>query len=59
MVDKLEFFLTKQVESVSVYWRHCYIALMYVDDILMCSTEDQNMIDLTNLLNTEVVDIEE
>ena len=44
---------------MSVYWRHCYIALMYVDDILMCSTEDQNMIDLTNLLNTEVVDIEE
>ena len=35
------------------------IAVMYVYDILMCSTEDQNMIDLTKLLNTEGIDLEE
>ena len=35
------------------------ISVMYVDDILMSSTEDQNKIDLTKLLNTESVNIEE
>ena len=32
---------------------------MYVEDILMCSTEDQNMIYLTKFLNTEGIDLEE
>ena len=35
------------------------ISVMYVDDILIWSTEDQNMIGLIKFLNTEGVDLDE
>ena len=35
------------------------IVVMYVDNILMWSTEDKGMINLTKMLNKEDVDLEE
>ena len=58
MVDKLEFCGLKQIKlDMCLFIVDTVIAVMYVDDILRWSTEDQNMSDLTKLLNTEVVDI--
>ena len=60
MVDKLEFCGLKQIKlDMCLFIVDTVIAVMYVDDILRWSTEDQNMSDLTKLLNTEVVDIQE
>ena len=60
MVDKLDFCGLKQrYFDPCLFIVDMLIAVMYVDDILMWSTEDQNIIYLTNMLNTESVDIEE
>ena len=58
MVRKLEFFGLQLIKlDPCLFIGDTVIAVMYVDDILRWSTEDQNMSDLTKLLNTEVVDI--
>ena len=60
MVEKLEFCGLKQSKlDPCLFIGDTVIAVMYVDYILMWSTEDQNIIDLKKLLNTEVVDLEE
>ena len=60
MFDKLEFCGLKQSKlDPCLFIGDTVIAVMYVECILMWSTEDQNMINLTNLLNTEGVDPEE
>ena len=60
MVNKLEFFGLKQINlDLLLFIEDTVIAVTYVENILIWSTEYQNMIDLTNLLNTEGVDQEE
>ena len=60
MVDKLGFCGLKQSKlDPCLFIGYTVIAVMYVGDILMWSTEDQDIIDLTRLLNTEDVDLEE
>ena len=59
MVEKLEFCGLKQNKlDTGLFIGDVVISVMCVDDILMWSTGDQNIIDLTKLLNTEVIDIE-
>ena len=60
MVNKLEFFGLKQINlDLLLFIEDTVKAVTYVENILIWSTEYQNMIDLTNLLNTEGVDQEE
>ena len=52
MVEKLEFCgLKKSKLDPCLFIGDTVIAVMYVENILMWSTEDQNMTDLTKLLN--------
>ena len=58
MVNKLEFCGLKQGNLYPcLFIGEAFISVMYVDNILMWSTEYQNMINLEKLLNTEGVDI--
>ena len=60
MGDKLEFCGLKQRKlDPCLFIGYMVIVVMYVENIFMWSTEDQNMIDLKKLLNIEGVDIEE
>ena len=60
MVDKLESCgLKKSKLDPCLFIGDMVIAVIYVDGILIWSTEDENMIDLTKLLNIEGVDLEE
>ena len=60
MVDKLDFCGLKQSKlDPCLFTGDTVIAVMYVDDILMWSTEDQHMVDLGKLLNKNGVDLEE
>ena len=60
MVKKLDFCGLKQSNlDTCLFIGYTMIALMYVYNILMWSTEYQNMIDLKKLLITEGVDLEE
>ena len=60
MVGKLEFCGLKQIRlDPCLFIGYMVIAVMYVENILMWSTEYQNMIGLTKLFNTKGVDIEE
>ena len=60
MVEKLEFCGLKQSKlDLCLFIGETVISVIYVDNILLWSTEDQNMIDLTKLLNIEGVDLEE
>ena len=60
MVDKLEFCGFKKIKlDLCLFIVNIVIAVIYVEDILMWYTEDQNITDLKKLLNTEGVDLEE
>ena len=60
MVEKLEFCGLQQSKlDPCLFIGDTVIAVMYVDDLLMWSTEDNHMIELGQLLNKAGVDIEE
>ena len=59
MVNKLEFCGLKQSKlDPCLFIGDTVIAVMHVDNILMWSTEDQNMTDLIKFFNTAGVDLE-
>ena len=60
MVEKLGFcVLIQRKLDPCLFIVDKVIVLMYVEDILMWSNEDQYMTDITKLLNTEGVDLED
>ena len=60
MVEKLELCGLKQSKlDPCVFIGDTVIAVMYVNNLLMWSTEDKHMIDLGQMLNKADIDIEE